>query len=330
MKLITRSIVLLAIILISCTPEEPDNTPENKLVQLNLSGDFLTNFRDINPSSGRISTEEQQTIIGIKVYRLNSAGEEIFYANGVFQDPDNIFIELNTADTYIIKAGAAKNGTSDGICLVSDILLNGFGKNNLNISEFFFEQENFFPERWNGFRTFSERYDIGCSGYEYGGKEIDFFYGISDPFQIEDNTVINTHLSRFSYGLGFEVPELTNGELLINLSSDGPQDYSITLLPSCLSDHFIRTFHSNFSAESIGPEQTHVFQVVVNYITRNDVGEILSNTLIGTGEIEVQRNVMRIFTFEVDESETGTNEQIQLAFSYDDEMPIENHDLILD
>ena len=317
------SLALIALMLFGCGKKDEDVSPippvEKSTVSLNFNGDIFTSFDDYLPS--RTLAPEDLTYFGIIVSRVDSDSNELFYANGVFNSEENVTVDLNPTESYRFEVVAVSKGTGYGL-----VVSNG----NVSIANGLFPISNAFSfEEMNNFRVHYPYYYVYNSSDSTSNTRfinsapVDAFYEESDLFTIGSDTSITIDLMRVSYGLGFDVENLTSGEVHLDVGSL----YDIVLTPENADQNGIYcfpTYHSNVSEN-----HTHDFLVSASKIERDSAGNISSNILLGSQTIQVERNIMRVFHFELDdtgEALTNTN----TLFSFDEDMTIEQDSIVFD
>lgn len=320
-----RKILLLSLILIIYACQEDDNedyNPEASLtnVSLEIDGDFLTSFSEYLPS-GRINNLEK-TYLGIKVYRISN-NTNLFYANGVFSELEDLNIQLNSSESYAFEVGAIRTGTSNGLCIENNAIEAFRGSNHEITNSFSFDELEYFkPNETSNTSLFIDLDSSTCN--TQFTPEIDFFYANIDDYQIESDSSITINLARVSYGLGFKVTGLDSGQVVLNVSNNLATNYDLTLNSIDTTMHTIRVFDGNYDANEITDQFEEDLLVEANWILRDNEGNILENQLIGTNTITVKRNVLRMFNFSFD-LDASTSSGNRLGLEFEDEMTPEEY-----
>lgn len=203
--------ILCPLLLAGCSQDdrlsEPAESQEVYTVRLNLNGDIQT---EDSPLS-RAETESHD-LYGIQVYK---DGE--FFAAGMFDNTDNITINLLAGGSYKFVCTAIKEGKdilyyhhAYGYGYGGCFNCNSYGNLWNNSNSFLYSVSNIMFQLNSNytFYTPTSRDTKRCA-------EIDRFYGELDGYTPSVNGVVNLELKRVSFGIKVNVSNITDGNVAV-------------------------------------------------------------------------------------------------------------------
>lgn len=214
-------LVLLCLGLISCNKEDGDD-----IVNVKLNPTFLTldAGKDIQMKS---LANTEPVIYAIQVYE-----DDIPYYYGLFNDVSKMDIALTTSKKYKFKVSAYKDGTGEGLKVVTDTAgSNYFLPNKLPLKNKFLKGD------------FLKDIDLPSSivlnGQAKDYSEVDAFYASKSLTLDKGMTSIDFPLLRMGFGLNFTVDALTSGNMEIYIGND-----TLKLDNTVTSAYTVRQFNS--------------------------------------------------------------------------------------
>lgn len=233
------------------TPTQPNDEPKVFTVSLNMTGeinvsqDILTRF-----------TPDENDLIGIQVsYRPESEYSDKYYAYGLFDNLDNITIDLLENHVYtfeVILINDGKNKIYDDILTIDEVDYVGYGypfESYISLddddddywyggdyqitpitNQFIISEDDYFEALTGGYQLKGTTEVYDCP------EDLDVYYGYTENYTPQsDSDVISIFLKRMIYGIKITAGDfLTDGVLTAKIwnRSDGSNYHYVDLTPA--------------------------------------------------------------------------------------------------
>lgn len=271
-------------------------TPESSemvTVSLALSGEITTSEQPLSRAEETSSTD----LYGVQVYE----GEH-YYAFGVFDNIDDMKINLTKGKTYKFVVTLVKDGKNKlyGISSYCDYWLYPLGVNRIED----WNSSNY-PDPFNYF-YYTSRVYLDALGYgrtTIGNNvsryypEIDRFYGELSGYVATVNGIANIELKRTAFGLRYEIENLTDGSISLYVSKTFSADndeitetfINETGITESETEGRIFTFKDVYACWQLADDYSESVTVSISWL--RGIGVTVP---LGSVNVQVKRNVMNV------------------------------------
>lgn len=209
-----KKYLFIALVLFSCKKESGTtnppvtNDPEKIAVRLSLSG-------DLNAGKNGLKTIYDSTIYAISIRTYTGAP----FAQGLFDNPDSIKMDLYRDSSYNVYVAAIKKGSSTGLWW--ELSTDGYRQYATplqaklqNKMAYTGLQANFI-DSLSYMKVLTDTVSRGSNTYRY--PELDTYYGTTNyTARDTNNTNISIVLKRMIYAVSYDVHNLTSGYVLVD------------------------------------------------------------------------------------------------------------------
>ena len=264
--------------MVGCSKDDIPSTDEPKEynVSLKFNGEITT--ADTPLTRGTATND----LIGVQVYQ-----DEKAFAYGLFDNVDDININLHSGHTYKFVVTVVKDGKNK-------IYKNSYKE----YTNPFIGTDYTRPKVQNKF-TYSASITLtglgkGKSGKAAGVDEdypaTDRFYGEVENYTPTENGVVAIDLKRTAFGLKYEVSGITDGTVSVKISNTSRTFFSNTAITADYqSEEEIFTFSDVYSAWKYADNYTESITVQASWLRGVGINQDL-----GSKTVQIKRNAMNI------------------------------------
>lgn len=285
----------------SCSKNDEGNTeltPESSemvTVSLALGGEVITSEQPLSRAEETSSTD----LYGVQVYEEGNK-----YAHGLFDNVADMKINLTKDKTYKFVVTLVKNG--------KNIIDNAGGYSYPFISYRSYRQANFMSydyristvNNYFIYDSYGYKDDVLQSGYTSLDSYSDVYYPETDRFYGElsgyiptVNGTANIELKRTAFGLRYEIENLTDGSISLNVSKTfTPSSTSITEtfidetgVTESETEGRIFTFKDVYACWQLADDYSESVTVSISWL--RGIGVTVP---LGSVNVQVKRNVMNV------------------------------------
>lgn len=208
-------IVAMAMSMAACNNEDVinDEQKSDKLVEVSLNcGGEIKDMGDVPMSRA----EESNDLYYVQAYTLNESNDELLqYADGLFDNVNDMRIKLKESDRYFFVATMIENGKN---LVYADV--DTISKSSYYFAPFHCYLSNEFSY-WGNFDSYSITSGTTTTGINEYGDLITYdrpcqyrYYGESDLYTPAEGGIVDINMARVSFGARVVVENMQEGDAL--------------------------------------------------------------------------------------------------------------------